>query len=210
MLTITANTSNLAWLQCLKQLCYDFHDSDNIKYFRDELTVIEILQPCIEEAPTEFPMLQSDLDVINNYLITGENEDMVKHEWTKLYFQRIYSEPNNQYSYLLQQLGKKDQSGRAQISLWDKTIDQDADIAPCTQIIWARVKHNLLELHIHAHSVDAYKKLLMNQQEFITLQYHIAKQLEIGVGKFYHVIDSCHIYKIDVNKVENLIRQLDV
>ncbi len=209
MLTITAKTPNLAWWQCLEQLYYNFSASDNIKYFRDELTIIEILEPCIEKVPVEFPMLQSDLDIINNYLITGENEELVIHEWTKLYFHRIYSEPNNQYNYLLRQLAKKDQSGRAQISLWDKTIDQNAEMAPCTQIIWGRIKNNLLEFHVHAHSVNAYNKLLMNQQEFINLQYHIAKKLAVGVGQFYHLIDSCHIYQKDVNKVESLMLKLD-
>ena len=58
-----------------------------------------------------------------------------------------------------------------QISIWDKSIDQTSDISPCTQILWFRKKFNKLEMHTHAHSSDAYKKLLMNIQEFVNNCY---------------------------------------
>ncbi len=208
MITITADTPNLAWYECLRKLCFDCAETDNNKYWRDELVVIEILNPCIENAPYHYPMSQNDLDIINNYIITGENEELVKHEWTKLYFDRIYSEPNNQYNYLLQQLRGEIPTGRAQISLWDKNIDQTSSIAPCTQIIWARIKFGKLEMHVHAHSVNAYNKLLMNQQEFISLQKNIAAKLGIETGKFYHIIDSCHISKEDIASAEAIAKLL--
>lgn len=204
MINITAQTPNLAWVQCMKHLLLEAKETDNDKYYRDELFVIEILAPCIEEVPTEFPMAQAEIDIINRYIITGENESAVSHEWTKLYYRRIYAQPNSQYEYFLDKLGQKNQSGRAQISLWDKMRDQTAEITPCTQIIWGRIKFARLEMHVHAHSVDAYKKLLMNQQEFISLQMEIARKLNVGIGKFYHLIDSCHIYNSDVDKILEL------
>lgn len=204
MINITASTPNSAWKECISQLYQNGEHVDNDKYFRDELVVLEISEPCIEKAPIEFPIPQQELDIINNYIVTGENEHAVTHEWTKLYYKRIYTSPNNQYNYFLKKLSQPTQSGRAQISLWDKNLDQEAEIAPCTQIIWGRVKFNRLELHVHAHSVDAYKKLLMNQQEFITLQMHLAQQLKIGTGRFYHLIDSCHIHNSDITRVSEL------
>lgn len=204
MLTISSKTPVIAWRECLRQLHAYGTTKDNSKFYRDEVAIIEITAPCIELIPEQFPMSQHNIDIINNYIITGENESAVVHEWTKLYYHRIYDGPNSQYDFLLKTLSQDPQSGRAQIAMWDKNIDQVANIAPCTQIIWARRKHSCLELHVHAASVDAYKKFLMNQQEFITLQLHIAKQLGLGVGKFYHIIDSCHIYAADSEIIKSM------
>jgi thymidylate synthase len=204
MIYISEKTTNLAWEQCIKELLEKGETTNNEKYYRDELVVIEILEPCIEMAPSDFPILQKDLDIINNYIITGENEESVIHEWTKLYYHRIYDEPNSQFNYFLDKLKQPIQSGKAQISFWEKKYDQDAEIAPCTQIIWGRVKEGMLEMHVHAHSVDAYKKLILNQQEFISFQAHVARQLGVNIGKFYHIIDSCHIYTSDIDRLELL------
>lgn len=206
MLYVTSSHPTDAWYQSLQKLLGSgSHDHYNNKLSRDEPAVIEIQKPCIEPIPPEFPMSQYDIDIINRYIITGENESQVVHEWTKLYYHRIYDEPNNQYEFLVNQLKTSPQSGRAQISMWDKTHDQSGKIAPCTQIIWARQKDRSLEMHVHAASVDAYKKFLMNQQEFISFQLHVAKQLGLQVGKFYHFIDSLHIYNEDIEKVSNLV-----
>jgi len=142
-------------------------------------------------------MSQADLDVINHFIYTGENEDQVSHEWTKLYYHRAFDEPNSQIKFLIRNLKADWPVPEAQISIWDKMIDQDSDITPCAQIIWARIKHGKLELHVHTNSTDAYKKLLMNLLEFISLQHYIAEQVGLPVGTYYFIADSCHIYRKD-------------
>lgn len=173
-------------------------DSDNSKYYRDELVVIEVEQPTIEPVDPLFPMLQTDIDMINNYIVSGENEESVVHDWTKLYYHRMFDNPNSQIEFILEKLSLPEPVGEAQMSLWEKSIDQSNFISPCTLVIWARKKHNRLEMHVHAHSSDAYKKLLMNMQEFIALQYYLAGRLNISVGKYFHVIDSCHVHSEDL------------
>lgn len=204
MINITANTPIDAWKKCLQQLLSTMSYADNDKFYCDELVVIEVLHPCIEPLPKEFPMSQEDVACINEYIITGNNEKNVCHEWTKLYYHRMYDSPHCQFDYLVNKLKSDPQSGRAQISFWDKNVDQYGTIAPCTQIIWGRIKSGCLELHVHASSVDAYKKLLMNQQEFITLQFCMAEKLDVKVGKFYHIIDSCHINNNDSFDIKSL------
>ncbi|QQS18140.1 hypothetical protein IPL68_05910 [Candidatus Saccharibacteria bacterium] len=44
-------------------------------------------------------MSQTDLDIINDYIYSGENESLVTHEWTKLYHHRMFDEPNSQIEY---------------------------------------------------------------------------------------------------------------
>lgn len=205
MINISTESANEAWRETLKALVNSKQLTDNEKYLRDEIAVIEITNPKLDSADPNFPMLQTDLDVINNYIFTGENEGAVVHEWTKLYYHRIFDEPNPQIKFLIKCLNKNRPIGEAQISMWDKNIDQNQSVSPCTQIIWARIKHGKLELHVHAHSSDAYKKLLMNMLEFISLQHYIARRVGAGIGSYYHFIDSCHLHKKDTEQIKNLI-----
>lgn len=204
MQIIQSNNANAAWRQTFIQLYDTGLETDNQKYFRDDVALIEISQPSLEPSDPNFPMSQKDLDTINTFIWSGENEQEVTHEWTKLYYHRMFDEPNNQIEYFLRKIQEGRPQGETQISMWDKTIDQETDISPCTQIIWGRLKGGKLELHVHAHSSDAYKKLLMNMQEFISLQAYLAHRLGVKVGKYYHFLDSCHLHHKDLVLINEL------
>lgn len=204
MIRINAISANEAWIKTFKTLIETGDSTDNEKYLRDEVAIIKITNPQIETINPRFPMSQNDIDIINNYIHTGENEDKVCHEWTKLYYHRMFDKPNSQIEFLINNLNQNNPVGEAQISMWDKNIDQCKDISPCTQIIWARIKHGKLELHVHAHSSDAYKKLLMNMSEFISLQHYIARRVGLDVGDYYHFLDSCHLHVKDLDKIKEL------
>ena len=194
MISITAPTPNDAWRNTFTSLYDTGGETGNAKYFRDEIALIEITSPVVEPADTRFPMQQIDLDVINRFIYTGEDEDKVVHNWTKLYYHRAFDQPNSQIEFLISSLNQERPVGEAQISMWDKNIDQGQSVSPCTQIIWARIKHGKLELHVHAHSSDVYKKLLMNILEFVSLQHYIAERVGVPVGKYYHLLDSGHLH----------------
>ena len=83
-----------------------------------------------------------------------------------------------------------------------------ADISPCTLIIWGRIKNGKLEMSVHAHSSGAYKKLLMNLQEFVVFHIDIAKRLNIEIGEYYHLIDSCHIHYKNIEQAKLLFEQM--
>jgi len=197
MLIIRTGNAVAAWREALVRLADSTQVTDNDKYFRDEPTIIELETPSIEPADPMFPISQDDLTVINRFICSGEGEDSVCHEWTKLYYHRIFDEPNSQVEYMIRKLQCHEPVGEAQISFWDKLIDQDKEISPCAQIIWARKRRGQLETHVHAHSSDAYKKLLMNLQEFIAFHLYLAKRLNIEAGRYIHFIDSCHIHTED-------------
>jgi thymidylate synthase len=204
MISITSKTANQAWISVIKELLSGGSATGNEKYFRDEPAVIKITDPRVEVADRRFPMKQEDLDVINRYIHSGDDEDKVIHEWTKLYYHRSFDEPNSQIEFLISKLDANNPVGEAQISMWDKNIDQDKKVSPCTQIIWARLKHGRLELHVHTNSTDAYKKLLMNILEFISLQKYIADRVSVPVGDFIMFVDSCHLHTKDIEKINEL------
>ena len=205
MIHITADSPNNAWLSTFKALLDTGLTTGNEKYLRDEVVLIEIANPTLQDADSRFPMSQNDLDVINHYIFTGENEDKVIHEWTKLYHHRMFDEPNSQIEFLIDKLKNDLPTGETQISMWDKNIDQDQKVSPCTQIIWARIKDGRVELHVHANSSDAYKKLLMNMLEFISLHIYIADRLGLPLGKYYHFLDSCHLHHKDKAEIDALL-----
>jgi len=206
---IKASGSNLAWRTTLKTLLAREQTTGNEKYYRDSLTIIEIPSPQEEEPDPLFPMPAEELKVINRFITTGEDEESVTHEWTKLYYHRIFDAPFSQMEYLLERLALPEPEGDTQISLWDKRVDQNQVVSPCTLVIWARRRESSVELHVHAHSSDAYKKLLMNLQEFVALHHYIAKRAGLLVGPYYHIIDSCHIHSEDREAAESLVSRFD-
>lgn len=208
MLYIKSVTANDAWRQTLLALYDEATIDGNAKYIRDEVALIEITNPAVQTIDPHFPMKQEDIDVINRYIYTGENEEAVIHDWTKLYYHRAFDEPNSQIEFLISNLSQNNPVGEAQISMWDKTVDQKEKISPCTQIVWARIKRGKLELHVHAHSSDAYKKLLMNMLEFISLQYYIADRVGVQPGSYYHFLDSCHMHASDLSAIERVVDEL--
>ena len=197
-----------AWISTFRTLIEGGSETGNEKYLRDETTLIEITDPKVIPADKRFPMDQSDLDIINAYIYSGKNEDAVVHDWTKLYYHRAFDEPNSQVEFLIKKLDERWPAGEAQISMWDKNIDQGQKVSPCTQIVWARIKHGKLELHVHTNSSDAYKKLLMNILEFISLQYYIADRIGTPVGTYYHFLDSCHLHQKDAEEINALHKSL--
>jgi hypothetical protein len=123
MISITAPTPNDAWRNTFTSLYDTGGETGNAKYFRDEIALIEITSPVVESADVRFPMQQADLDVINRFIYTGENEDKVVHDWTKLYYHRAFDQPNSQIEFLISSLNQERPVGEAQISMWDKNID---------------------------------------------------------------------------------------
>lgn len=204
MIHIQANNANEAWVSTLQYLLEKGKEAGNKKYYRDEVALIKIINPQVTTADARFPMSQNDLDIINRYIYTGENEEAVVHDWTKLYYHRSFDTPNSQIEFLIDNLNEEWPAGEAQISMWDKNIDQGQKISPCTQIVWGRIKHGKLELHVHTNSSDAYKKLLMNMLEFISLQHYIANRINTEVGSYYHFLDSCHLHHKDRNEIDLL------
>ena len=53
-----------------------------------------------EKKDSKFPIIQEDIDIINKFIISGESEELVCHEWTKLYYHRLFDEPNSQIEYI--------------------------------------------------------------------------------------------------------------
>ena len=200
MIKIKAHDLNEAWRKAFITLFEMGGRTDNQKYFSDELIVFEVEDNDTSSFDPLFPMSQKDLDLICDFIVTGDREDEVVHETTKIYHHRMFDEPRSQVEYMVKVLNYDEPMGDAQISLWDKHLDQDFFYSPCTLALWARRKHKHLEFHTHSHSSDAYKKLLMNLAEFSSFHRYLSKRINVEPGTYYHIIDSCHIHYEDYDK----------
>lgn len=206
MLYIKAKTIAECWRQSFKKLYNEGLEYQENNFFRHSPAVIEIENISKDFYDTNFPMSKKDIEIINNYLITGEKENKVTHDWTKIYRKRLFSKENDQISGLIDYLKKEPAGKRAQACVWKQETDMYAKIGPCLQIIWAQIINNKLEMHMHMRASDCYGKLLMNLNEFAALQKYIAKKLNIETGLYIQFVDTLHFNSEDKEKIEKLIK----
>lgn len=182
--------------------------SEDDELFRDSVMTIEVSDTTTDHFDDRFPMSQQDVEIINHYLVTGENEDKVVHDWTKIYRKRLFDSDPNQIQNVIEYLRKKPVGKRAQASVWQQETDLDGPIAPCLQLLWFQIDDGKLDIHVHMRASDCFGKLLMNMNEFVVLQQYMAKELGVEPGMYYHFIDTCHFNNADKEKIESLVPEL--
>lgn len=201
MIVVKEKDINKAWKKALEKLYKNGYNPQDTRFYKVNTLVIEINEPEIINPDSLFPMSKDDIAIINNYIITGDNEDKVCHEWTKVYYHRLFDNPNSQIEYIVERI-KKDRVGIA--CNWIKE-DQKNEIKPCMISITASNENGKLNFQLHSRACNIYDKLLMNLQEFITVQKYIASRCNIQLGRFTMFIDYAQIATKDVTKVENII-----
>ena len=101
MIFIKEKSLNKIWRNAVKELIENGYTPQDNRFLKMESMAIEIDDPKIEDIDEYFPMTQKDISIINNYITTGENEEKVCHEWTKLYYHRLFDEPDSQIRYII-------------------------------------------------------------------------------------------------------------
>jgi len=210
LIQITAQTILDAWKESLEVIYKEGTPllEDNIA--KNSILVLKINNISGEKENVyseEFPMSFNDINNINQHLIYGTNGDLVVHEWTKLYRERLVNSEHNQIEEIINYLKKKPFGKRAQASIWRQKDDMYGGIGPCLQVLWFQIVNNKLDMHVHMRASDAYGKLLININEFAALQRYIADQVGYGYGNYYQFIDTCHINHKDISIVENIINK---
>jgi len=198
-----------AWRKSLHELHEKGIYSPESEFHRFSHAVVEVTDTnSVDIYDEHFPMSWENIEIINNYLLTGEDEEKVIHDWTKIYRQRLFAKEYNQIENVIEYLKKKPDGKRAQASIWNQEIDLYGKIGPCLQIIWLQIIDGKLEMHTHMRATDCYGKLLMNMNEFIALQNYIAKQLGVQSGSYIQFIDSLHFNMSDKESVNKLIEEI--
>lgn len=208
MLHIKATTISEAWHQTLKTLYTQGKSFSEGEVYRDSTLTIEVDNVTEDLFDARFPMTQEQVETISHYLITGENENQVIHDWTKLYRKRLFEGNVNQIESIITYLRNKPHGKRAQASIWDSSIDFTGPIAPCLQVLWFQVIDDKLDIHVHMRASDCYGKLLMNMHEFTALQRYVAKEIGKEPGTYKQFIDTCHFNFKDKETIDQLLPTL--
>ncbi|MBI3255779.1 MAG: hypothetical protein HYZ63_02310 [Candidatus Andersenbacteria bacterium] len=208
MLYINSPTIARAWWDAMMILYEQGKFIENNEIFRDSVMAIEVSDTTSDLFDDRFAMFKQDVQTINHYLVTGEGEENVVHDWTKIYRKRLFDSEPNQIQNIIEYLRKKPTGKRAQASVWQQATDLTGSIAPCLQLLWFQIDDGKLDTHVHMRASDCYGKLLMNMNEFVALQYYMAKELQVEPGKYYHFIDTCHFNSTDKEKIESLVTEL--
>ncbi len=208
MINIKEESVNKVWEELLKKVVYSGYCPDNSEYFKAERIIVEIDNPVIEAPHKNYPKSEEELNVINKYLISGENELNVWHKWTKIYYHRLFDNPYSQIEYIINKL-KQEPGGKAVACTWRKEIDQDSEIMPCMLSVWCQSRNGKLDLQLHGQEGDVYKKIIMNMQEFIALQKYLANELKLEVGRFIFSLDFGYIWTKNKEEVLKIINTLN-
>lgn len=208
MINIETSTIAQTWRETIKKLYAEGRVIENDEIFRDETVCIEIEDVTQDLFDNRFPMSKEQVDVINNYFLTGANEDKVTHDWTKIYRKRLFDSEPNQIQNVIDYLKAKPAGKRGQASIWKQEIDLLGPIAPCLQLLWFQIVDKKLDIHVHMRASDCYGKLLMNMNEFSALQRYMAEELSVKPGKYIHFIDTCHFNSSDEQKVSELVKSI--
>jgi thymidylate synthase len=192
---------------------------------KDCTMVMEVRKPFEEpRIHLAFPGGIEDLEKYRQEVLYGVHDHWIKPEegkWTYTYHARMFNynvvddlsssdiksayDPVDQIDYLVNKLGSKPYSRRAQAVIWMPTADPQTDDCPCLQRLWCRILENesgepYLNMNTHWRSRDAYKAAFMNIYALTDLQREIAEKVskklgrEVKVGRYVDITDSYHIY----------------
>ncbi|MFB6181597.1 MAG: thymidylate synthase [Candidatus Magasanikbacteria bacterium] len=208
MLKVAANTTAEAWRKAFFKLMNTGKNTQDKEHIVNLPAAIEVKNTQIDRYDGRFSMSQEEIETINKHIVSGKDTEKVTHEWTKLYRKRLFEGSTNQIEEIIKYLNEKPHGKRAQANIWNQQKDLYGEIAPCLQMVWFQVKNEKLETHVHLRASDAYGKLLMNINEFISLHHYVADELNVDYGKYIQFIDTCHVYKKDRKEAQELFEEM--
>lgn len=92
---------------------------------------------------------------------------------------------------------------QAVITLWDPLKDNGPGRRdyPCTIALGFRIRRELLDLSVLMRSNDVWLGTAYDVFQFTQLQWSIAHELDLGVGRYSHTAWSLHVYERDMPKL---------
>lgn len=109
---------------------------------------------------------------------------------------------------VVQKLREDPDTRQAILSVWDARYDQAGwtpkDL-PCTLSIGFAIFDEKLECNVTMRSNDAWLGLAHDVPMFTCLQHTVASALEIGVGPYYHLAHSMHVYERDFDAIDEQV-----
>ena len=109
---------------------------------------------------------------------------------------------NGQLNYAIQKLKEKKDTRHAVISIYDGKESSSRYMfdTPCTCAIHFQIIDNKLDMSVMMRSNDLWYGFPNDQYCFSKLQYMVAEDVGIPIGKYYHFVTNLHIYNSKLKK----------
>jgi len=120
---------------------------------------------------------------------------------------RVENTKVDQLSYVIQKLTNDTDSRQAIMSIWNPvidTIDGNKDI-PCTNLFKFSIRDKKLNMTVFMRSNDLVKGACIDWFNFCIIQNLLASILNVGVGDYWHIADSLHLYDTDYKQVKEIL-----
>lgn len=112
----------------------------------------------------------------------------------------------NQISSISELLREKTDTRKAVVQLFDaRDLDCEYNDVPCTCLLQFFSRDGRLDLIVYMRSNDAYKGLPHDVFAFTMLQELLARDLDLDVGRYKHMVGSFHLYDEDRARAEAFI-----
>lgn len=194
MLIVTSNSVKEAYTQTLNRLIFESNKFEDSELFREDVGVINIKE------------LKDNL----NYVSLNKGRLIDSFPYTKcfphitsglvqqemIYWNNQFMEKNGLRD-IIEYLRSFPMSKRGIILFWDDKYRDLSKGAVCEIAVFFRIKNGKLEMHSHMRANNASFLLFMDMCILIGVQRIIANELGIGMGEYFHFIDSLHIYEAE-------------
>jgi thymidylate synthase len=122
------------------------------------------------------------------------------------YGPRIFSGQPSQYEVVKEILKRKSTSRQAVIQIFDQQdIEHEHRDVPCTLALQFLVRDGRLELVTQMRSNDAFMGFPHDVFAFTMIQELMARDLDLALGSYKHMVGSLHLYDTDSDKVKRYL-----
>ncbi len=140
---------------------------------------------------------------LNKYSGDSKNKEIFINE-CNYYFDTLFR--SNKIKKILAILTRTPDSKKAIINLMESPKPKNKKIPPCMTCIVFRILNGRLDMQCHMRANNAYRLLSMNLLINEAIHHKIATCLGLEIGNYYHIVDSVHIYREELNEIKQFLK----
>lgn len=168
--------------------------SSDPEFWKEEVALIEVTPTVFSLRNVNITNFETLFEFSLDYqkLFPYISRELVKKELRVWPSEFIRSSRLNK---LINCLKKDPLNKRVLANLWLYKYVDRRKLAPCLTQINFRIKDNLLEMHSHMRANNAAFLFFLDMYILQKVQRFVAFKLNKEIGKYFHIIDSFHFYK---------------
>ena len=202
---IEARTTGQAWLDVSRAI---LEQGERAAYDREPTRELALVTLVVEEPRDDDPIVArlGDPDWLawmhDNFFVPGPVPELDDADSYAIRLFDYARSGRDQIAWVVERLRSDLECRSATLTTFQPLTD-DAYI-PCVSMLDFWIPDGRLELVVYAHSLDFGKKAYGNLVELARLQEHVARELDLQVGRLVIHAKSAHVYEPEVALMESL------